>query len=73
MERTVLIAVIDMSWRDQLDALGFLRQHAGELYGMDETLTRYQIDADHLGQDLHRRVRHDSLRHLFELIVQPAP
>jgi preprotein translocase subunit SecA len=73
LERTVLIAVIDNCWRAQLDVLRFLSQHARELYGMDETLTRYQIDADHLGQELLRRVRYDSLRYLFELIVEPAP
>ncbi|HEX5995161.1 MAG TPA: hypothetical protein VFY84_08490 [Jiangellales bacterium] len=73
LERKVLITVIDMCWRDQLEALSFLARHARELHNRGPTLTRYRIDADHLGHELTRRLRYDSLQYMFKLIVEPPP
>jgi preprotein translocase subunit SecA len=73
LERNVLVTVIDRCWREHSEALTFLAQHADELYGEETALTSYRIDADHLGHELRRRVRRDSLRHLFELIVVQPP
>lgn len=41
LERKVLITVIDMCWRDQLEALSLLGRHARELYNRGPDADRY--------------------------------
>jgi len=73
IERYVLLRTIDITWKDQLYSLDFLKEGIGlRAYGQKSPLLEYQFESYEMFQDMLNRIKEDTIKFLFRVQVQPS-
>jgi len=70
LERTVILSIVDNKWREHLAEMDYLRSGIGlRAMGQRDPLTEYQREAYDMFADTVVRVKHDSVRYLYNAQV----